>query len=256
MGRGVLAGVGLGVLFLWHIIKERLWQQRGKFLRLIGFCLVFFVVIPLAIYILSYLPVVTDPPSGSLIQTVIDDTTAIFNYHQYRETEPIPYISPAYSWPTMRTPVLFDITGGWGDSDLVVAIFCLGNPVIWWCGIPCILFCFYRFLWKKDGKAAFLVVAYLAQYLPWVVFLQVEFLYHYFPAALFMFLMIGYTLQMIADWKPWGLWAVGGFLAAAVVVFFIFYPVISGYPTSLEYPLSLRWQKDWFPDHWFPWLGE
>jgi dolichyl-phosphate-mannose--protein O-mannosyl transferase len=155
----------------------------------------------------------------------------------------------------MRTPVIFHSAGGWDDSDLTITVVCLGNPLIWWCGIPCILFCFYRAIIKKDGKAGFLVVAYLAQYLPWFVFLQVKFLYHYFPAALFMFLMIGYTLQKIADWKPWGRKAVYAFLALAVVVFFLFYPVISGYPTSLDYQLALRWQKGWFPDEWFPWRG-
>jgi dolichyl-phosphate-mannose--protein O-mannosyl transferase len=40
--------------------------------------------------------------------------------------------------------------------------------------------------------------------------------------------MMGYVSHLLANWKPWGRKAVVGFLALAVAVFFIFYPIISG----------------------------
>jgi hypothetical protein len=248
---GVFAGLGLLVLFLWHIARQRrrLFQGWGQFFRLIGFCLIFFVAVPLLIYILSYIPFVTEPPSGNPVRKALENTAEIFSLHIDRG-DVVSNISPTYSWPAMRTPVMFQAS--FHNDGLISSVFCLGNPAIWWFGIPCILFCCYRWLRRRDGKAGFLVAAYLAQYLPWFFFLEVKFVYHYFPAALFMILMIGYTFEALAGWRPWGRWAVVGFLALAVVVFCLFYPVISGLPTSLEYQLSLRWREGWFPDEWFP----
>jgi dolichyl-phosphate-mannose--protein O-mannosyl transferase len=168
----------------------------------------------------------------------------IFTMHITRDEE-ILNTSPAYSWPLILTPARF-ISTAWENGERLSTVLTMGNPVSWWSGIPCILFCFYRFLGKRDGKAGFLVVAYLAQYLPWFFFLKVKFLYHYFPATLFMFLMMAYVADLLARGKPWGRKAVYAFLAVAVVVFFVFYPVISGYPSSREYQLSLRWLEGWF----------
>jgi dolichyl-phosphate-mannose--protein O-mannosyl transferase len=247
---GVFAGLGLGALFLWHIIsqRKRLFSNGKQFWRLIGFCLVFFVAVPVLIYVLSYIPFVSDPPSANPLKKALDNTVDIFTMHSTREEE-ILYTSPAYSWPIMWMPTLFaNITRG---ASQVTPVICMGNPLIWWGGIPCLLFCLYRFLRKKDAKAGFLVVAYLAQYLPWFFFLNVKFLYHYFPAVLFTILMMGYVFDLLLSWKPWGRKAVVGFLALAVVVFFIFYPIISGYPVSMEYVFSLRLINGWFPDWWF-----
>jgi dolichyl-phosphate-mannose--protein O-mannosyl transferase len=245
---GVYAGLGLGVLFLWHIIsqRKRLFPSWREFWRLMGFCLAFFVAVPILIYVLSYIPFVTEPPSGNPLQKAFDNTVDIFTMHSTREmNEELTSVSPAYDWPIMRLPVMFQVSA-LEDGHFLSSLYCLGNPVIWWGGIPCILFCFYRFLGKRDAKAGFLAVAYLAQYLPWFFFLNIKFLYHYFPAALFMILMMGYVFDLLARWKPWGGKAVVGFLALAVVVFFVFYPIISGYPSSREYLLSLRWLDGWF----------
>ena len=57
--------------------------------------------------------------------------------------------------------------------------------------------------------------------------------------------MMGYTMAHLRERFSWGTKAIAAYLAAAVLCFFIFFPVISGLPVDKEYGLSLRWLKEW-----------
>ena len=103
----------------------------------------------------------------------------------------------------------------------------------------------FRWIIKKDKKAGFLFIAYLAQYVPWMSISRITFIYHYFPAILFVMLMMGYTMLHVMESFSWGKKAITFYMAIAVFIFFLFFPVISGLPVSKEYGLHLRWLKDW-----------
>ncbi|MDR0221434.1 MAG: glycosyltransferase family 39 protein [Lachnospiraceae bacterium] len=235
---GAFAGAGLGVMFLFYIIKYRPPQLK----RLIGFCLIFFVAMPALIYIISYRPVVLDPPADGLLATVAANTAWIFTLHTTR-SDAHDFTSFFYEWPFVGVPLRY--TSDPLDFTFISSVNLMGNPAIWWVGLPCLIFCLYRAIAKKDGRAAFLVVAYLAQYLPWFFVGRLTFIYHYYPAALFMILAIGYTLDTVAKARPWGRTAVYGYLAVAVAVFIIFYPVISGSPATYLYQRGLEWLPEW-----------
>jgi dolichyl-phosphate-mannose--protein O-mannosyl transferase len=234
---GIYAGAGLGVLFLWYLINH----YPAKLPKLLLFCVTSFGIIPFFIYLFSYRHFIMDPPAGGLFRTFLANTKYMFSYHSDLEATHY-YSTPFFDWPTMRMPLLY-ATDPAGDG-LMSSVSCMGNPAIWWFGIPCILFCIYQFLVKKDMKAGFLVAAYIAQYLPWFFVSRITFIYHYFPASLFMILMIGYVLNKLSRYK-WGRDAVYAYLALAVAVFAIFYPVISGIPGDRAYQFSLRWLEDW-----------
>ena len=57
--------------------------------------------------------------------------------------------------------------------------------------------------------------------------------------------MMGYTMRDMKNHFSWGKKAITIYLVTAVICFFIFFPVISGLPVSMEYGLRLRWLKDW-----------
>ena len=246
----IYAGAGLALIFLWYLVNH----YPKKLGRLLLFCLGFFVIVPLLIYTLSFIPYVWDK---GLIQTAIDNSRHMLSYHADLVANHY-YGTPFYDWPMLRMPLLYatdivdnalinvGIFGSNGGSNILTSsISCMGNPFIWWTGIPCIFFCIYRFLIKKDRRAGFLVAAYLAQYLPWFFVSRLTFIYHYFPAVLFMFLMMAYCLDMLRRRFTWGRWVVYGYLGVAVVFFLIFYPVTSGIPASQDYQFSLRWLADW-----------
>lgn len=236
---GVYAGAGLGILFAWYTLTHFPKKQVG---RLFGFCCIFFIAVPLIVYTLCFIPVVGYTEYNGLIDKTIQGTVSMFNYHSNLVAEHY-YSSPFYEWPVIWMPLLY--ANDAVNATDVSAVSCMGNPVIWWFGIPCVIYTFYLWIGKKDKKAGFLCIAYLAQYVPWMSISRITFIYHYFPAIIFVMLMIAYTLSHLTERYKWGKKAATIYLAAAVLCFFVFFPVISGVPIYKEYGLHLRWLKDW-----------
>ena len=104
----------------------------------------------------------------------------------------------------------------------------------------------YRCIKKVDKVAIFLVFSYLVQYIPWMLVPRCTFAYHYFPSVPFVALMVGYSLYcFIGDNKKKRIFAYA-YVVAAVALFLLFYPVLSGQPVSLEYVENgLKWLTGW-----------
>lgn len=247
---GVYAGIGLGVLFIYHTLTHLpgtagsaspslVKKQLGQ---LFLFCCTFFILIPLVVYTLSFIPVVGYSEYKNLIDKAVSGSISMFNYHSQLVAEHY-YSSPFYEWPVIWMPLL-DANDAVNATD-VSAISCMGNPAIWWVGIFCEIFVLIRWIVKRDKKAGFLFVAYATQYIPWMSISRITFIYHYFPAILFVILMMGYTMDCIVKRFKWGKKAVVIYLTTAILVFFMFFPVVSGLPVNKEWGMKLRWLKDW-----------
>lgn len=236
---GVYAGIGLGILFIWHTITH---FPKKQTVKLFLFCCLFFIIIPLTVYTLCFIPVVGYTAYNGLIDKVIQGTKYMFDYHSNLVAEHY-YSSPFYEWPIIWMPLL-DANDAVSTGS-VSAVSCMGNPAIWWIGIPCQIYVFFRWIIKKDKTAGFLCISYLAQYVPWMSISRITFIYHYFPAIIFVILMMGYTMLHIKEHFSWGKKAITAYLVIAILCFFLFFPVISGFPISVEYGLRLRWLKDW-----------
>ena len=151
----------------------------------------------------------------------------------------------------MVKPVLYycDAIG----SDTVAGISAFGNPLVWWIGFAAFFYMGYV-AWKdKDRCAVFLVIGYLAQYLPWIFISRYTFIYHYFTCVPFLILMIGYSIYKLYNRKETEkekkrfFIKVIGYCVCAVALFFFFYPVLSGYPVDREFAQTYyRWFSQWF----------
>ncbi len=206
----------------------------------LGFCCIFFVAVPVIIYLLSYIPF-HDGTDRGFLEKVVEAQKTMYNYHQ-NTALPHPYFSKWWQWPVMYRPVLYYIRI---VSDTVrEGISAFGNPMVWWGSIPAFFFVIYRMFAKRDRQAAFLVAAFLSQYLPWLLVRRGTFIYHYFPSVPFITLMLGYSLYLICKNQPFGKKWVFVYAGLAVGMFVMFYPVLSGMPVSLDY--ADRWLK-WFP---------
>ena len=123
-----------------------------------------------------------------------------------------------------------------------------GNPLVWWAGIPAFLHMLYLATKKKDRIAVFLLVGYLAQYLPWFFVTRITFIYHYFPSVAFVVLMIVHSLM---QWKKHFsekafLILLGIYAAGAFGLFLLFYPVLAGQPIEADFVIkNLRWFDTW-----------
>lgn len=212
------------------------------FWKTIGFCVVFFLVVPAIIYYLSYLPFSDGSGKGVLAQLIKNQET-MFSYHSELVSEH-PFSSKWYQWPIMSRPIWYYSSV---ISDQVAeGISAFGNPLVWWVGIPAFFYLGYQLIRKKDKTAGFLIVGYLAQYLPWVLIGRTTFIYHYFPSVPFVVLMIGYSIKKLIEKSPKWLYAAIGYVVAALLLFILFYPVLSGQAVSREFATQfLKWFPGW-----------
>lgn len=235
--------------------------------KTIDFCLTFFVLVPAVIYLLSYLPFVDNSHPG-LFDRMLTNQTSMFNYHSGLEATH-PYSSSWYQWPTMVRPIWY--YSGYLTDAVKEGISAFGNPLVWWGGIPAFLYVLYllvthsSFLRALTGKAtassattplsrreyhaaAFLVVGYLAQYLPWFFVTRITFIYHYFPSTPFVVLMIVYSLMQLKKRVSNRTFAVicCAYAVLAFGLFLLFYPVLSGQPVDVDFVVKyLRWRDTW-----------
>ena len=78
---------------------------------------------------------------------------------------------------------------------------------------------------------------------------RLTFAYHYFPSSVFLVLALGYVFALLRENRPsWRLYALP-FALGCVLLFALFYPVLSGAPygapgTALGYGL-LQWLPTW-----------
>ena len=127
-----------------------------------------------------------------------------------------------------------------------MAIAAFLNPVLCWGGLLSLPVLGYLALARGDRRAAFLLVGYLAELLPWVLVPRLTFAYHYFPSALFLVLCLSYVLALLREnesaWRSRGLFLVGG----AVLLFVLFFPELNGLEIRSDLAeLLLRWFPSW-----------
>lgn len=289
---GVYAGCGLALLFFAHLLRryrEYLYAKAhpGKStngidhkyivknfpnytIKTIDFCLTFFVLIPVVIYLLSYLPFVNTAHPG-LLDRMLANQTSMFNYHSGLEATH-PYSSSWYEWPTMVRPIWY--YSGYVTDAIKEGISAFGNPVVWWIGIPAFIYILYLLIrnnaflcsltrhtktesstdtaitlsHREYATAAFLAVGYLAQYLPWFFVTRITFIYHYFPSVPFVVLMIVYSLMQWKKHVSDRAFVIGccAYAAVAFALFLLFYPVLSGQPVDVDFVIKyLRWRPTW-----------
>lgn len=240
---GAYAGAGLAVIFFITLFLR--WKKDKNLayvIKTLAFCLVFFVLIPVVIYTLSYIPFVDSENTG-LIARMLKNQETMFGYHTEIDATH-PYSSWWYQWPIIYRPIWY--YSGTVTETVKEGISAFGNPLVWWMGIPAFFYMVYLTLRKRDKKAGFLAVAYLAQYLPWVFVSRITFIYHYFPSVPFVVLMIGYAMFKL--WKQDERWKryIILYTGLSVFLFMMFYPVLSGFPIPTWYAdIFLRWFGSW-----------
>ena len=93
---------------------------------------------------------------------------------------------------------------------------------------------------------ALLLIAFLAQYLPWVLVPRGTYIYHYFPSVPFIILCNMYALSWLEERRAKAariiLWAEAGL---ALALFIAFFPYISGITASKAWMDAMKWFPSW-----------
>ena len=279
---GIYAGAGLGLLFFWHCFRHvRLCRQAekceespflqpyvqetkhgwkpdfAKITKLCAWCVLFFILVPLTIYVVCYVPYMAYHRGfeslWAYLKAVWDAQVGMLNYHsQPGLGMDHPFYSPWWEWPIIGKPMYYATKQYLVTEELAYSIFSFGNPVIWYGGLLGFIACIAlwlrgkRYLIEENGiekngnrwhwltdtgdqVSAFLLTGLLVQYLPWVLVPRGTYIYHYFASVPFLMLMIAVGLERLSCWKPVAArWTGAVLVALAVIAFVIFFPYASG----------------------------
>ena len=236
--------------------SDRRWFQPDEMAGFawpwIGACL---LVLPLLVYFLAYIPYLQ---LGHAIATVsqgpgygwsLDELQSqMFGYH-FGLQAGHPAASPWWSWPLDLKPVWFYSHSY--DDRLLAVIYNGGNPILFWAGIPAILWCALQ-AWRRRSLALALVVAAFAfQFLPWTRIERATFHYHYFTAVLFAMIAVAYVVdEALRTWAYRSL-AIA-FLLAAVIAGILIFPLGSALAMPDWYINAARALAPWNYAFTFP----
>ena len=281
---GAYAGLGLAVLFFWtcirHLRMSRLStrmqtdgtaytaaeraildkRENTAFKRIVVlclWCLLFFVTIPLIIYLLAYADRFANREFANVfafLKEVYRENFAEYGSMLWYHAQPglgmdHTFHSPWYEWPTMVTPMYY-ASAAFKPEGMTYAIFCFGNPWVWLValvGIAYTLYCWLRGhryiigdqqstfqLFRSDWEIepAFILGGLLAQFLPWVLVPRGTYIYHYFASVPFLVLGTVWLLHRVTiKNERLGRRISIIYLALCLAWFIILFPYASGVTT-------------------------
>ena len=190
----------------------------------VGACL---IVVPLLVYFLAYIPylqlghAIALKDMGPGYGWSLDELQSqMFAYH-FGLQAGHPSSSPWWSWPLDLKPTWF-YGHDFADTRQGAVIYNGGNPILFWAGIPALVYCAVQ-AWRRRSLALVLVVAAFAfQFLPWVRIERATFMYHYLTAVLFAMIAVAYGVDELLRSRQWASLGVAFLVGVAVVGALVF----------------------------------
>ena len=256
-----LAGLFFGKLafMLWEARRrgEDVRPLARKCLQLCAWCCLFFIVIPFAIYFAAFLPITTlSHNGGKLWWAFWNYQTTMFNYHAHLEATHS-FASPWYEWPFDIRPIWYFAQDNWNGYSTISSF---GNPLLWWGCLPALGAAAYLWWKERPRWAAVVLAGFGSVYLPWVLVPRLTFIYHYFTAVPFLVVALCGVFSLLYEKGPFarrltfpgGLECQGAtlllaaFAAGCLLLFAVYFPVLSGAPTTREYADALELFDSWY----------
>lgn len=235
---GFLAGLALAIIYFIDLIKN-----KKNIKKSILFGIMYFVLIPLIIYITIYLIYPDNQVTyTNSIKDILIQTKEMFNYHSKLEAEHF-FSSEWYTWPISYKPVWYYTQ----DYTLTTrgTITGIGNIIIWWVGLISLPYLIYRIFKSKEKESLIILIAILSLWLPYIFIGRVMFLYHYFPVTPFIMLSV---VKLIKDTeeKTKNTIIAPIYIILVATFFILYYPVISGLPANNQYIDALKLLRTWY----------
>jgi dolichyl-phosphate-mannose--protein O-mannosyl transferase len=244
----------------WDVSASWASRERARVSRALrsgGSILVWLILLPLVVYVITYVgrvdgSVAAAPWSkGSWLGAVAHEQRDMYVTHTRDIVDAThAYQSPAWSWILLKRPVAyFYEVNAEGQNQEILA---LGSPFVWWASIAA--FAFVAVTWIRmlarraaSGRPEGVIVAGIFfTYAPWLAEQTgrgAVFIFYLLPTVPFMCLALAYCATKIG-----GSWearvAIGLFAATTIGLFVYFYPVMTKRPLSPE-----QWKgRIWFDE--------
>jgi dolichyl-phosphate-mannose--protein O-mannosyl transferase len=271
LGLGLCLGLALSTrwtsLFAWAFLGLVLVALRGRRLlrpREALLTLAAFVLVPLAVYAASYVPLLAhghlhsadaSPNTlGSLADVtraarqLWDEQAQVWRYHaDVDATATHAYVSPWWTWPWLYRPTWYF---WWSGEEWVRGIVALGNPALWWASVPAAAWAIVSGARARDPRRLFAGAGFFFSYLPWGLSPRtLNFSHYLFEAIPYACLALGAFLDR--HWNGRAAAFARGYVALAALLFLLFLPLLTAMPVP-EPLWSLRffWGSGiwtWFP---------
>lgn len=208
-----------GVYLALMYFPVLLYQRRFK-------NLIYFILIPPIIYLLSYTPYF-------LIRYKWSDFVELHRqiwWYQTNLKATHGYSSSWWSWPLNLYPIWYFVDY---QKDKIGNIFASGNPVVFWLGSFTVLLTIWDVLKKRSMNLIIILLGFFVFWLPWAISPRIMFLYHFSPSVPFLSLALGYQLnQRFQDKQSRRLIIV--LIALMVLGFVLIYPFLTAIPLPKE----------------------
>jgi dolichyl-phosphate-mannose-protein mannosyltransferase len=212
-------------------------------LREAALALVAFLVLPAAVYLLSYVPWMRQ---GHTVWEAVTLQKAIWDYHAHLDATHS-YFSRWWTWPWLYRPTWYS---WWSGDGWVRGIVALGNPAVWWLSVPVSSWAIWTGVRWRDPRRVFAGAGFFCLYLPWGLSPRtLNFSHYLFEAIPYACLALGILLDRAWDGRHPLL--ARGYVVVAALLFLLFLPLL----TAIPVPMRL-WQYR-FPGGgglwtWFP----
>jgi dolichyl-phosphate-mannose-protein mannosyltransferase len=208
-----------------------------------------FLLVAVFVYFLTYIP---DMLAGRSLLEVFGLQGGMYNYHATLVATH-PFSSAWWTWPFIARPLWLYVSTLPNGITSTIAL--MGNPLVWWVGFTCIIgisvFALVKIVKSADkrfGKvglpAIFIITFFFFQWVPYILISRITFIYHFYVNVPFLCLAAAYFISKYWSSK-WVKIAAIAYFAGIVVLFALFYPVISGMPASQSEIDSLKWFSGW-----------
>lgn len=201
-----------------------------------------------SMYTLAYLPqyfgLADQPTSAPRPYTWTDvfnmQISAYEYHHNLNATHP--YSSVWWMWPLDLRPVFYYAHYGEGaQAHTSTDIYSLPNPLILWPGLLAVPYVAWLAWSERRAAYALLVLVYVAQLLPWALSPRIAFAYHFYVDIPIICACLAIAMRRI-PWRPVA-WC---YLAAVLVAFVFFYPILAGLTIPDDAVRARQWLGHWW----------
>lgn len=205
------------------------------------------IIVPCLIYTISFVPYSFITNQSSLFNLVINAQKFMIWFHStgINELHSILQGSKWWSWPLNTQPM--NIYSLLTNSNQVITINLMGNPLIWWLGIPAVGLTTVYAIKQQKLNYIFIILIILAQLLPFAFISRISYIYYFYSITPFWILAIAASIQILLKSSTTKInILVYLYLAAVVGLFVLFYPVLAGVKIDSNYILKyLSWYPSW-----------
>jgi len=200
------------------------WLRLGTGFGLpVGWIVLCLVVLPVGLYVASYLPwalmedhqLFAGWPADRTGQTLLELTGSMYAYHNNLSAAHAAS-SPWWAWVFDFKPVWFYQESFAGGTS--AAIYDAGNLVAWWLAVPAMAFAAWQAFVRRNAGLALVTIGFACQWIAWARIDRAAFQYHYYTSLPLVFFALAYFLAELWRGASRRTWLLARLVAAAAVL--------------------------------------